>query len=187
MTTLTPQTMTVYTSSPSVVILTPAQARIARALATTREKARTLWADGYKAFPTSIRLVYTVVSPEGKRYTVDAAGETCTCEQFARCGECKHQLAVCHKVRAAAAFLTFAPPAVPVPVAVPTSRTGVLFRENWGEGHERPVVFRLVRADLAGDVSQGGKVFDSLDAARDWAKENNVCVETYRRRDYCGV
>jgi len=35
---------------------------------------------------------------------------------------------------------------------------------------------------IAGDVSQAGKVFDSLDAARCWAKENNVCIADYRRR-----
>jgi|GEM_PF-5992860 hypothetical protein len=104
----------------------PMTDRDARALATTRLRAETLFLDGYMATPTAAPGVYHVHQPEGvalkpgqkPHYRVDVTNQTCDCRAFGRLRACKHLDALNARVREALAFLApLLPTAAPVPAA----------------------------------------------------------------------
>ena len=81
--------------------------RIAMALRTTSDRAKTLWDDGYKPEPTNVPFLIFVRRPspvvnmdtgevlvDGYHVNLLEDSTTCECPLFRRAGDCKHRLAV---------------------------------------------------------------------------------------------
>lgn len=152
--------------------------QLAKSLATTLAKAKTLFRDGYTAKPTRLPFFYVVTSPEGAVYDVDVKGQTCTCAMFARGGTCKHLIATRYRFIQAIAFLApireNAPHFSADEVAPdPRSWAATLRYEFWGESHDTPRVWRLVPTDRPGSA---GRIFRSESEAREWAAAVNVLI-----------